>query len=321
MRILHVYKDYYPVIGGIENYIKILAEYQVKQGFDVQVLTTSLSGKTTQENINGVKVVKAARLLEFARTPISLSMLRWVRRINADIAHLHFPYPLGEFAHFFFGKAAKTVITYHSDIIKQRVLLQVYKPLLMKVLGKADRIIATSPKYIETSPFLSRLKHKCTVIPLGIDIDRFSNPDKAMVDKIRRQYLQSPLVLFVGRLRYFKGLKYLIDAMKSVDALLLIAGTGPEERFLREQVLKEYLTEKVVFLGDVSDSDLPSYYGACDLFVLPASHRSEAFGTVLIEAMAADKAVISTELGTGTSFINLHNNTGLVVPPQNSRSE
>jgi rhamnosyl/mannosyltransferase len=141
-----------------------------------------------------------------------------------------------------------------------------------------------------------------------------------MSRKIREKYKTPKMLLFVGRLRYFKGLRYLIEAMKSIDAKLLIIGTGPEEHFLKTLSSKRGLNEKIVFLGDIADSDLPTYYDACDIFVLPSSHRSEAFGTVLIEAMASGKAVISTELGTGTSFVNMHGKTGFVVPPKNSNS-
>lgn len=320
MKILHVYKDYYPVLGGIENHIKILAESQANMGFDVTVLTTAPSRETTIENINSVKVIKAARVQTISRTPISLSLIKWMHNLKMDIAHLHFPYPMGEFANYFFGQAVHTVITYHSDIIKQRFILQLYKPLLIKVLEKADRIIATSPQYRETSPFLKRISYKCTVIPLGIDISRFSKPEKLMSREIRGKYKTPKMLLFVGRLRYFKGLKYLIEAMKSVDAKLLIIGTGPDEHFLKTAASKEGLNEKIVFLGDIADTDLPAYYDACDIFILPSSHRSEAFGTVLIEAMASGKAVISTELGTGTSFVNIHGETGFVVPPRNSTS-
>lgn len=320
MKILHIYKNYFPIIGGIENYIKMLAEAQAATGFDVTVLATSPVLKTTVENINAVKVIKAASLSTVSRTPLSLSLLKWVHELSPDITHLHFPYPVGEFANYFFGKSKHTIITYHSDIVKQQFILKLYRPLLLRVLEKADRIIATSPRYIETSPFLSRVRDKCTVIPLGTDLNRFRTPDKFRSDEIRGKYAGRHILLFVGRLRYFKGLRYLVEAMKSIDAILLIAGTGPEEQALKSQVQGDRLEEKVIFLGDVPDPDLPAYYDACDVFVLPSSHRSEAFGTVLLEALAAGKAVISTELGTGTSFINLHDHTGFVVPPREPRA-
>jgi len=187
-------------------------------------------------------------------------------------------------------------------------------------MRKADCVLATSPQYIETSPYLRAVKDKCVVVPLGTDISRFQRPDKRMSSAIRKENGNSFILLFVGRLRYFKGLRYLVEAMKSVDAKLLVIGTGPEEKALKEMVVRDKLDGKAIFLGDVSDEYLPAYYDACDVFVLPSSHRSEAFGTVLIEAMASGKPVISSELGTGTSFVNIHGLTGLVVPPKDPAS-
>ncbi|TVM04340.1 MAG: glycosyl transferase family 1 [Candidatus Brocadia sp. WS118] len=318
MKILHIFKDYYPVVGGIENHIKILAESESENGFDVTVLTTSPSKETTIEIINSVRVIKASRITTVSRAPISISLFKWIRKLNVDITHIHFPYPIGEFAHLLFGHSLRTIITYHNDIIKQKYLLKLYKPFLLSVFKKADCIITTSPQLIQTSPILNYFRDKCKVIPYGIDIDRFSKPDKVVSDTLRKRFNSDSIVLFVGRLRYFKGLEYLIDAMKLVNATLLIIGKGNEESTLKAKVSKEGLKNKVVFLGEIAHNDLPEYFDLCDIFVLPSSHRSESFGIVLIEAMACGKAVISTELGTGTSFINIHEKTGVVVPPRNA---
>lgn len=317
MRVLHIYKDYYPVIGGIENYIKTLAEYQAGHGHDVTVLVTSPNGRSSDELVNSVRVIKASRIATVSSTPLSFSIFRLVSRLEADVTHLHFPYPLGEIASYLFGKSKRTVITYHSDVIKQKFILPFVSPLLRRVLFRADRIIATSPRYIDTSPFLSRVREKCVVVPLGIDMSRFRLPNTEAIQKIRSQYKSSRIVLFVGRLRYFKGLSYLIDAMKYVNGHLLIVGTGPEGNSLKERVLNGSISN-ISFLEDIPDNLLPAYYHAADLFVLPSSHRSEAFGTVLLEAMASGTPVISTELGTGTSYVNLHGKTGLVVPPRDA---
>ena len=134
MKILHVYKDYYPILGGIENHIKILAEAQAKNGIDVTVLATSLTKETVIENINAVKVIKAGRAITISRTPLSLSFLKFIHRMKVDVSHLHFPYPFGEFANYFLGVAKHTIITYHSDIVKQRYIMKFYKPLLKRIL-------------------------------------------------------------------------------------------------------------------------------------------------------------------------------------------
>ncbi len=313
MHILHIYKDYYPVLGGMENHIKMLAEALVQRGYEVTVLVTHPTARTHVEELNGVQVIKAGRLATVASAPLSISLPVILWRQRPDIAHLHFPYPMGELSQLICGRAAHWVITYHSDVVRQRGLLRLYRPLLWQVLHRADRIIATSANYIESSPYLSQLRHKCTVIPLGIELERFLRAYPAQVQRIKDTH-GSPLLLFVGKLRYYKGLQYLLAAMPELPCRLLVIGSGPMEAEWRQLTMSLGLSGKVFFLGEVSDADLPAYYQASDIFVLPASQRSEAFGTVQVEAMASGLSVVCTELGTGTSFVNVHGRTGLVVP-------
>jgi glycosyltransferase involved in cell wall biosynthesis len=315
VRVLHIYKDYYPVVGGMENHIRILARGAAARGLEVTVLATSPTRKTQIAEMEGVRVVKAARLATVASTPISPALLSAVRDLHTDITHLHFPYPWGEMAHLALGRSERTVITYHSDIVRQKNLLKPYLPFLRRLLARADRIIATSPNYVNSSPFLRDVAEKCTVIPLGIDLATFQAPRAQEVGALRERY-RSPLILFVGLLRYYKGLGYLLEAMKEVEATLLVVGSGPMLETWEADAEKLGVKDRVIFIGGVKDECLPDFYQACDLFVLPASHRSEAFGVVQIEAMACGKPVVSTELGTGTSFVNLHGQTGLVVPPR-----
>jgi len=314
VKILHIYKDYYPLLGGIENHLRLLVEGLAKRGLEVTVLVTSLTRQTTTLEMNGVKVIKAGRLATLASTPLSVSLPFIVRRLKPDIAHLHFPYPWGELAHLLWGKSRRTVITYHSDIVRQRSLLRFYEPFLWRLLAKADRIIASSDHYLEGSFYLSRYADKSTVIPYGIDLKRFSSPP-ADAEAIRRRH-GSPLLLFVGRLRYYKGLQYLLEAMQDLEASLLLVGKGPMEEEWLNLATELGLAKKVTFLGEVPEEELPLYYHACDIFVLPASERSEAFGIVQLEAMACGKPVVCTELGTGTSYVNIDGLTGLVVPPR-----
>jgi len=315
LRVLQVYKDYYPVLGGIENHIKMLAEGLIQRGLDVQVLVTNTGPRTAIEEVEGMPVIKAGCPMRISGAPISPSFYVWMRRLKPDIAHLHFPNPPGELGQLFLGQSRKFVLTYHSDIVRQKHLLRLYKPFLWKVLAKADRIIATSPHYVRSSPYLSRLADKCVVIPLGIDVRPFETVDNDRVQAIRQRY-GSPLLLFVGKLRYYKGLQYLLNAMPKIEARLLVVGTGPMAEAWQALAENLGLQDKTFFLGEVPDEEMPLYYHACDSFVLPASHRSEAFGVVQIEAMACGKPVICTELGTGTSYVNVHGETGLVVPPR-----
>jgi glycosyltransferase involved in cell wall biosynthesis len=315
LRILHVYKDYYPVVGGMENHIRTLARGTAARGLEVTVLVTSRTRGTEISEMEGVKIVKASRLATLASTPISLALFSWIMRLEADITHLHFPYPWGEMAHLFWGQSRRTVITYQSDVVRQRNLLRLYKPFMRRILAKADRIIATSPNYVRSSPYLEAVSDKCTVIPLGIDLQPFQALRPRDVQTLRSEH-EPPLLLFVGILRYYKGLEYLLEAMPDIGATLLIVGSGPMERKLQAMASSMGLEGKVLFTGAVSDDRLKAYYQACDLFVLPASHRSEAFGVVQVEAMACGKPLVSTELGTGTSYVNVDGQTGLVVPPR-----
>jgi rhamnosyl/mannosyltransferase len=319
MNILHIYKDYYPVLGGIENHVRLLAEAQAARGHAVAVLVTGAQARTRVEERQGVRVVYAGRLATLASTPLSLALPLRLRRERPDIAHLHYPYPIGDLAHALFGRARRTVISYHSDIVRQKFLLKLYAPLLRRGLARADAILATSPRYVETSPFLAPLAGRCTVVPYGIQAERFAQADPAAVAAIRQAHGAGPLLLFVGQLRYYKGVEFLIRAMRHVPgARALLAGGGSSARLAALETLAqtEGVAGKIVFLGE-QDEQLPALYHACDLFVLPSIERSEAFAIVQLEAMAAGKPVISCDVGTGVAWVNQHERTGLVVPPRN----
>lgn len=316
MRVLHIYKDYYPVVGGIENHVRLLAEAQVRRGHEVTVLVTDPGLRTVRAGVNGVRIVRAGRLATVASAPLSVALPLELRRLRPEVAHLHMPYPVGEVAQRLLGRARCTVATYHSDVVRQRRLLALYAPLLRRVLAGLDRILVTSPIYLQTSPFLAPLAGKCRVVPLGLDVTRFTSADGEQVAELRRR-LGEPLLLFVGRLRYYKGLHYLLRALGELPGVhLAVVGSGPLAGEWQALAVELGLGGRVTFVGEVSDADLPAYYHAADAFVLPACERSEAYGLVQIEAMAAGRAVVCTELGTGTSFVNQHGKTGLVVPPR-----
>jgi glycosyltransferase involved in cell wall biosynthesis len=321
MRVVHIYKDYAPVVGGIENHVRLVAEAQAAAGDDVTVLVANTGPQTTEEYRGGVHVLKAGRLATVASTPLSLSLPLELAGLEADVAHVHFPYPVGELAQYLLGRSRATVVTYHSDVVRQKRLLALYRPLMLRALNKADRIIVGSPNYLESSPVLRALADKCRVVPYGIDGRRFAAPDADRVRQLRARFATAgPLILFVGVLRYYKGLDYLLRAMPEVAGTLLVVGEGPMGEAWRALARELSLQERVVFCGRVPDEDLPTYYGAADLFVLPASERSEAYGLVQLEAMHAGLPVVSTELGTGTGFVNQHGETGLVVPARDAEA-
>jgi glycosyltransferase involved in cell wall biosynthesis len=319
MRILHLYKDYCPVLGGIENHIRVLAEAQVHRGHDVTVLAVSRGWRAERRTLNGVHVVLAPRLGTIASTPLSPSLFRRLTQLDADIVHLHFPHPPGEIAHLLLGRAPGTVLTYHADIVRQRRLLRVYDPFLRRVLARADRILVTSPPYGESSPYLQAVQDKCRIVPLGIDVEHFqraAGPPKSVLRSRWGLPQDRPVIVFVGRLRYYKGLDYLLQALPLLpDVHLLLVGDGPLWARTRAMAGNLGVLDRVVFTGDVGEVELPGCYAAGDVFVLPSHTRAEAFGTSIVEAMAAALPVISTEIHTGTSWVNQHGVTGMVVPP------
>ncbi len=310
MRILHVYKDYFPVLGGIENHIRWLAEAQAAAGHDVTVLVCNTGAETVTETYQGVRVIKAGRWATVASMPLSVQQPLLLAKMRPDIAHLHLPYPLGAVANLFLGRARATVLTYHSDIVRQRRWLRLYAPLLRLVLRRADAIITTSPVYSDSSAWLRPVRSRCTVVPLGIDPPPFRQAVKRNSER--------PTLLFVGRLRYYKGLDTLLHALVQLpDVHLRIVGDGPMRGSWKQLAHALGLNNRVAFLGDVATEKLPALYAAAEVFVLPANARAEAFGTVLLEAMASGLPVVSTELGTGTSWVNQDGVTGCVVPPNN----
>ncbi len=316
MHILQIYKDYHPVLGGIENHVRDIAEGLAERGHRVTVLVTSLTGRTeVQQPWPGLTVLKAARVLHLASTPLSLAMPRLARDLRPDLVHLHFPYPPGDLVYWQMHPRPPLVVTYHSDIVRQQLLLRAYRPLMELTLRSAARILPTSPNYMVSSAALRRHAARCSVVPLGIDTARFGQPDPRRAGAIRARYGGAQLLLFVGRLRYYKGLHYLLEAMPQIRGELLIGGSGPERERLQEQARRLGVGARVHFLGDVPDDELPALFQAADVFVMPAHLRAEALGLAQIEALASGLPCVSTELGTGTSFANLHGVTGLVVPP------
>lgn len=311
MHILHLYKDYYPILGGIENHIKALAEAQVAAGHQVTVLVTNPGGQIADEMLNGVHVIRVSRLVTLASTPITLHFPHLLRRLKPDIVHLQFPYPIGEISQYA-SRRRPYVISYQSDVVRgsQQAFLRLYRPLLWRVLRDASFLLASSPNYIASSPYLSPLTERCRVVPLGIDPRPFLRavPNYPPAQRLR--------LLFVGRHRYYKGVGDLLRALAGLDVECFIAGSGPLTQEWQQLAGELGLGERVRFLGDVPDAELPALYASADVFVLPSNARSEAFGIVLLEAMASGLPCITTELGTGTSFVVQDGVTGLVVAPR-----
>jgi glycosyltransferase involved in cell wall biosynthesis len=324
MRILFITKYYPPSEGGIERYGHMLCSDLLSLGIEIEVIAVSeYKGGAGEEIIDGVKVYRLDPQLNFSSTPITFGLSRMVKEKigDFDLLHLNFPYPWTDLLYLAFWPHRKTVMTYHSDIFRPKwslggVLLRIYHPVIYKVLARVSAVIASSPNCIDNSPFISRFREKCKVIPMPVDINELDDVDPAEVAEESARF--GRFVLFVGRLVYYKGVRYLIEALAQVpEARLVIVGRGPLEAELKQLAAELGLEDRIFFLGKITDDRLRAIYHACRCFVLPSVSHAEGFGIVLAEAMACRKPVISTQLQTGTSYVNLDGVSGYVVPPKN----
>lgn len=320
-RVLHVYKDYYPpVIGGVEMTINLLAE-GCREQFETTVLVNSGSRHSHEEIINGVRVIRIAEWGRAASAPISPAFITALAREakRADILHFHHPNPTGDLACFLSRPSVPAVMTYHSDVVRQQWAMAAYGPLQDWMMSRCQVIMPTSPNYMESSPWLQKHQQRCTVTPLGIHLPELNDTSAAQkrAIEIQNQYGGKPLVLFVGRLRYYKGLQFLIRAMPQIDANLLIVGSGPMESELRQLAQQSGIADRVHFLGDIIDNEKLAFYYAADVFCMPSHLRSEAFGLSQVEAMATGLPVVSCRISSGVPYVNADGISGLTVEPEN----
>lgn len=321
LRVTMVNKYYPPHLGGIEFHLRDLAEGLVSEGIaSVRAVVCNESNQRLEETMQGVDVVRLPRAFEASSTPVSLAFARELvtearRDLAPDVMHFHFPYPWGELSWLVARPDVPMVVTYHSDIVRQRTALAAYRPALERFLDSADLIIASSPDMIEHSEFLRPRAEKCRQIDFGLHVERFAGDDavRARAAELRAEYGGRPVVLFVGRLIYYKGADVLVRAMEHVDAELVMVGRGPLEADLRASAVARGIAHRVHFVAPVDDTELAAWYHAADVFCLPSVARSEAFGLVQIEAHAAGTPVVSTRLTTGVPYANLDGVTGLTV--------
>jgi glycosyltransferase involved in cell wall biosynthesis len=318
MKILHVYKDYHPPVrGGIEQTIEQMARAQVAEGHDVTVLCSAHGGRRTlDERVDGVRVVRVGEVGRMWSAPLCPGMPAALAKLTADLVHLHYPNPTGEVSWLLARPRAPMVLSYYSDVVRQKAVMPVYGLFAERVLRGATRILVTSDRHLEHSRWLQRHRERTRVVPLGIDLERFGaleahRPGGAAL----RQRLGTPLILFVGRLRYYKGLDVLLRAMPDVRGRLVIVGDGPERERLGALHASLGLGDRVTFAGDQDESSLLDHLAAADVGVLPSTYPSEVYGLSMVEMMACGIPVVCTELGTGTTFVNLNERTGLAVAP------
>lgn len=320
IRILQVNKLYYPWVGGVETVARDIAEhFNAQEGCSVVNLVCTPRGKRQFEEVNGVPTHRAASWGIFAGMPISFDFFSLFKDLakEADVIILHHPFPLAFVAYWLFGKRKKVVVWYHSDIVKQRITKLPFLPFISFALRHAKYIFVSNRAIVKTSRILRPFAAHVRVIYFGIDPEHFHETED--VQKRKAEIMATygaPLILSVGRLVYYKGYQYLIDAMKEVPARLLIIGNGPLKTALEQQILKNNLRGKVAVIDSVPD--LVPYYYACDIFAFPSCEPSEAFGIAQLEAMACGKPVVNTLLPTGVPEVSVDGVTGRTVLPKNA---
>ncbi|HJV88143.1 MAG TPA: glycosyltransferase [Noviherbaspirillum sp.] len=317
MNILHVFKTYYPdSMGGVEAVIRQLTAATAPMGVSNRIFTLSWQANRQPVLHEGsVEIVRAQTHLEVASTPISLNALRMFRDevARAELVHYHYPWPFGDVLDLLSRRNRPAILTYHSDIVRQRLLMPAYRPLMRHFFAGVDAIVPTSPNYLQSSEILQEYRSKATVIPIGLDESCYPQP---LPERMRhwRNAVGEGFFLFVGVLRYYKGLHILLDACANSSSRVVIVGAGPVEASLKQQAAQLGLTN-VHFVGAVPDEDKVALLKLCKAVVFPSHLRSEAFGVTLLEGAMYGKPLISSEIGTGSSYVNIDGLTGLVVPP------
>ena len=325
VKILQLSKFYPPVRGGIETTTFELTEGINRFGLLADVLCSNKSATSRRELApSGYQIVRAASAGSLLSMSIAPALVAEARRMvrNYDIVHVHMPDPMAALAIWIVRPDAHVVLHWHSDVIRQRLSRKLYEPLQHWLIQRADAIIATTSVYADASEVLRPWTHKVHVIPIGIS-DPLPHVNTERVGAIRARYPGKKIVLGLGRMTYYKGFEVLIRAANHLpdDVQILIGGAGSLYGKCLAQIDELGLQHKVKLLGLLSEDDLVDHYAAADVFCLPSTARSEAFGVAMLDAMAMSKPIVSTDIeGSGVPWINQHRVTGLSVPVGEARA-
>jgi glycosyltransferase involved in cell wall biosynthesis len=318
MRVVLVGKYYHPYMGGIESHLRVIAR-EVASEVDVEIVVSNKGRRTVRDVVDGIPVTRCGSLGHLASIEATPSMALELSTRRYDLIHIHLPHPVAAATYLASWKPRghRLIVSYHADIYRQQRLNRLYEPLVLRLLGRAERVLASSPQLLEYSDVLTRFREKVRIVPYGIYLEQFSARPEVQKDarRIRERHGGGPLLLSIGRLIYYKGFEYAIRALEQVpDAKLLLIGDGPLRGELEALARRSAVQERVIFLGHVP-GDLTPYYLASDAYVMPSIARSEAFGIVQIEAMACGLPVINTAIDSGVPFVSLDGKTGLTVLP------
>lgn len=327
IRVLHFGKFAFERAGGIERHVEVLARAQAAQGSDVTVLAYTLDADAKPRRVDGVQIEPVFVRVRFSSQPLALGLLLRARQLAGekpfDVVHQHWPDPFAHLVASLVPGRPALVVSWHSDIVKQRVLGPVYRTLAPLFLRKPDAVIGATKTHMASAQIdLFADKARRHVIPYGIDPAPFELTPAVnhSVAALRARYEGRPIVFALGRHVYYKGFDVLIRAMARVPAVLLLGGGGPLTPELT-QLAERLSTEsagQVVFVGSIPEAELPVYYHACDIFCLPSVATTEAFGLVQTEAMLSGKPVINTWLDTGVNEVAPRGEYALTVAPRDA---
>jgi glycosyltransferase involved in cell wall biosynthesis len=323
VKVLHIYRTYFPdPPGGLQEAIRQICLATRKRGVESKIFVLSPNPLPQEIMFPEGTVIRSKSWAAPASCDLGgLDSLRQYHALSdwADVLHFQFPWPFGDVLRVLGGRDKPAVMTYHSDIMRQRYLGYAYGPLMRITLQSMSAVVATSPAYARSSPILreSVRPERLRIIPLGIDDYAYEETSRRCgSDLLSRLPLgDKPFFLSLGVLRYYKGLHTLIEASPSISANLVVAGSGPEMERLKK-LAEQVDASNVIFAGQVSNEEKIALLKGCRGLILPSHLRSEAFGMVLVEASMFGKPMICCEIGSGTSYINEDGVTGLVVPPE-----
>ncbi len=316
MKILQLGK-FYPIRGGVEKVM-----YDLMLGLSEEKVYCDMLCASTEDypagiiNINPyAKLIIEATKVKLAATMLAPSLIVKLRKIvkDYDIIHIHHPDPMASLALFLSGYKGKVILHWHSDILKQKTLLKLYKPLQNWLIKRADRIVGTTPVYVKESPFLDKVQHKIDYIPIGVEP---LLADKGKAEKLKEKYKNKHIIFSLGRLVEYKGYEYLIKAAQYLDEnyQIIIGGKGPLMESLTNLIAELGVQDRVTLLGFVEDEDIPDYFEVCDMFCLSSIWKTEAFAIVQIEAMSCGTPIVCAHIpASGVSWVNQNEVSGLVV--------
>ena len=314
--ILHIGKYYPPHVGGMETHLQHLVSHQSSL-FSVEVVVANDRFVTQTEVVDGARITRVASFGTLASQPICPGLPWKMAGRGETMVHLHLPNPWAAQAYLMSGHKGVLIVTHHSDTLGRRHLRRFVEPSVRRVMKRAKAIIVTSKRYLENSEELAGFHDKCHIVPLGIDVEAFKAESLEEIRAIRAKY-GPRLIVSVGRLVPYKGFEFLLQAMKNVDATLLLIGSGPLQDQLETAVERLGIADKAHLLGHVGD--IVPYYRAAQMLVLPSVSRAESFGMVQLEAMACGIPVVNTELDSGVPEVSLHGVTGITVPPKDPQA-